>query len=142
MTGRPTIKILGYDVFCLGKEFFSDEFKGAINTLSPHSYIIMACKDNHFLDTLMASDFTIPDGAGIALTTTAFAGKQIENISGSDLYEIIINASNKSKGLSFYLGSFNDTLRKIREKLSRQHPATQVKSYSRVFKREFSAEEN
>jgi len=141
MTNCPAIKILGYDVFPGGKEFFFEEFKGVVNTISPHSYIV-ARKDNLFSEALMASDFIIPDGVGIVMAARALAGKKIEKIAGSDLHDVIINALNIRKGSCFYLGSSDATLQKIRERLSREHPAVRVGSFSPPYKTVFSKDDN
>jgi len=141
MIERPAIKILGYDVFSGGKEFFSKEFKGVVNTINPNAYII-ARKDNLFRDAFMASDFIIPDGVGIIMATRILAGEKIRKIAGTDLHEVIINALNERKGSCFYLGTSEDTLRKIRERLYREHPDVRVGSFSPPYKTIFSDEDN
>ena len=88
---RPSINILGYNVFSGDKELLSAGEKGIINTISPHSYII-AWKDRLFHDALMESDIILPDGVGIIMAARFLAGKQIEKIAGSDLHDVIINA--------------------------------------------------
>ena len=80
---QPTIKLLDYQVFSGGKEFFAHGFKGIVNTINPHSYII-ARKDSLFRKALLASDIIIPDGVGIIMAARVLAGKQIERITGSD----------------------------------------------------------
>lgn len=141
MTERTSINILGYDVFTGGKEFFSDGFKGVLNTISPHSYIV-ARKDSLFREALMSSDAIIPDGVGIIMAARVLAGKQIQKIAGSDLHEVIINALNEREGSCFYLGSSDATLRKIKERISREHPAIRVGSFSPTYKTLFSDIDN
>ena len=141
MTERLTIKLLGYDVFSGGKQFFAEGFKGVVNTISPHSYII-ARKDTLFREALMASDFIIPDGVGIVMAARLLAGKKIEKIAGSDLHEVIINAINERNSSCFYLGSSDITLQKIRERLYREHREVRVGSFSPPYKTIFSDEDN
>ena len=90
----------------------------------------------------MASDFIIPDGVGIVMAARVLAGKKIEKIAGSDLHEVIINALNERKSSCFYLGSSDATLRKIRERLSREHPAVRVGSFSPPYKIVFNDDDN
>ena len=90
----------------------------------------------------MASDFIIPDGVGIIMAARVLAGKKIKKIAGSDLHEVIINALNERKGSCFYLGSSDNTLRMIRERLSREHPAIKVGTFSPPYKTVFSDEDN
>ena len=141
MTKLPSIKILGYDVFSGNEEFFSDGFKGVVNTISPHSYII-ARKDPLFREALMASDFILPDGVGIVMAARVLVGKKIEKIAGSDLHRVIISALNEHKGSCFYLGSSDATLQKIRERLSREHPYVKVGSLSPPYKSVFTNEDS
>jgi N-acetylglucosaminyldiphosphoundecaprenol N-acetyl-beta-D-mannosaminyltransferase len=138
---QHVIRLLGYDVFSGRKEFFSDGFKGIVNTISPHSYIV-ARRDCLFHEALMASDALIPDGVGIIMAAKLLAGKKIEKITGSDLHSVIINALSERKGSCFYLGSSDDTLGKIRARLSREHPAIRVGSYSPPYKVLFSEDDN
>jgi N-acetylglucosaminyldiphosphoundecaprenol N-acetyl-beta-D-mannosaminyltransferase len=141
MVLQPVIKLLGYNVFFGKKEFFLFGFKGVVNTISPHSYIV-ARKDSLFHEALMASDVIIPDGVGIIMAARVLAGKRIEKIAGADLHEVIINALNEHKGSCFYLGSSDTTLRKIWEKLSREHPDVRVGSFSPPYKTLFSDDDN
>lgn len=140
MTKQPIIRLLGYDIFSGNKNIFSDIFKGVVNTISPHSYII-ARKDSLFREALMASDIIIPDGVGIVLAARILSGKEIEKIAGSDLHEVIIKSINERKGSCFYLGSSDATLRKIKERLSKEHPAVRVGSFSPPYKPVFSEED-
>jgi len=140
MAEIPSIKILGYEVFSGGKEFFSEEFKGVVNTISPHSYVV-ARKDSLFREALLASDYIIPDGVGIVMAARILAGKKIEKIAGSDLHEVIIKALNERNGSCFYLGSSDLTLGKIRERLSREHPAVRAGSFSPPYKTAFNKED-
>lgn len=141
MGGISTINILGYNVFYGRKEFFSCGFEGVVNTISPHSYII-ARKDKLFHEALKASDFLIPDGVGITLAAWILAEEKIDKIAGSDLHETIINTLNERKGSCFYLGSSNATLLRIKEKLSREHPAVKVDSFSPPYKTLFDHDDN
>ena len=90
----------------------------------------------------MASDYIIPDGVGIVMAARVLTGRQIEKIAGSDLHEVIIKALNERNGSCFYLGSSDATLRMIRERLSREHPAVRVGSFSPSFKTIFSNDDN
>ena len=141
MVLHPTIRLLGYEVFSGGNEFFSDGFKGVVNTISPHSYII-ARKDGLFREALMASDVIIPDGVGIIMAARVLAGKKIEKIAGSDLHRMIINDLSERKGSCFYLGSSENTLGKIQERLSREHPDVRAGSFSPPYKTFFNNDDN
>jgi N-acetylglucosaminyldiphosphoundecaprenol N-acetyl-beta-D-mannosaminyltransferase len=136
----PTIDILDYKVFSGEKEFFQNGFNGVVNTISPHSYI-EARKDSFFRDALMASDFIIPDGIGIVIAAKLLTGKKIKKIAGSDLHMVLINSLNERKGSCFYLGSSDNTLEKIKARLSGEFPYLKAGTYSPPYKNEFSRDE-
>lgn len=137
MMNSPAIKILGYDVFSGREEYFTTGFTGVVNTISPHSYV-ESRKDTLFREALMNSDYIIPDGIGIVMAVRILTGKKIMKIAGSDLHKVIIKALNEHKGSCFYLGSSDGTLQKIKERLSREHPAIRVGTFSPPFKTTFT----
>ena len=135
------VSVFGYGVYAGGRDYFADGVTGVVATLNPHSYI-MARKDAQFREALQSADILIPDGVGIQLAAKVLEGRRIEKIAGSDLHEVIITSLNKRGGSCFYLGSSNETLLKIRERLSAEHPAVRVATYSPPFRENFSDEEN
>ncbi len=141
MTGNDKLSILGFKVFSGSKDFFSNGVKGVINTINPHSYIISR-KDDLFKEALLHSDFLIPDGVGIKYASRLITGKRIEKIAGADLHWLILNSLNERKGSCFYLGSTENTLDKINERLKCDFPEIRAEYYSPPFKTDFSEEEN
>lgn len=141
MINRDTISILGYHIFMGNKQFFAGVVTGVVHTLNPHSYVL-ARKDTLFHDALKSADLLIPDGVGIRYAARLLEGKNIEKIAGSDLHEIIINSLDKREGSCFYLGSSDETLLKIRERLAKEHPAVRAEVFSPPFRMVFSEEEN
>lgn len=136
-----TISILGYDVYEGPKADLAPGAAGVIATLNPHSYII-ARKDKRFREALQSADLLIPDGTGIQLAARVLTGRRIEKIAGSDLHEVIIDALGRRGGSCFYLGSSEETLRKIRERLAAEHPSLRVGTFSPPFSEKFTEEEN
>lgn len=139
--GNDTISVLGFNVFSGSKDFFNNGAKGVINTINPHSYIISR-KDDLFKEALLHSDFLIPDGVGIKYASRLITGKRIEKIAGADLHWLILNSLNERKGSCFYLGSTENTLDKINERLKCDFPEIRAEYYSPPFKTDFSEEEN
>lgn len=136
-----TVTILGYKVFDGEKEFFNGVHKGVINTISPHSYI-MAGRDNLFQRALLSSDYIIPDGIGIVLAARLLEGRKIRKIAGSDLHEVIVDALGKRGGSCFYLGSSEYTLRKITERIEKEHPGVRAGILSPAYKPVFDTTDN
>jgi N-acetylglucosaminyldiphosphoundecaprenol N-acetyl-beta-D-mannosaminyltransferase len=141
MSLNQIVKIMGYPVFCGNEAFFSSNFKGVVNTISPHSYMV-AKKDRIFHAALLASDFIIPDGIGIVFAIRIITARKIRKIAGADLHDILIKALNNRKGSCFYLGSSEITLKKITERHSIEHPELRVYTFSPPYKQEFNEEDN
>jgi len=141
MSRQNTVSVLGYSVYAGNRDYFADGVKGVVATLNPHSYVI-ARRDVQFREALMEADLLIPDGTGIQLAAKVLRGRRIEKIAGSDLHEVIIDTLGKRGGSCFYLGSSEETLRKIRERLAAEHPSLRVGTYSPPFREVFTEEEN
>lgn len=138
---NQNVNILGYNVFTGSKAFFSNGFKGVVNTINPHSYVVSR-KDSLLHKSLMSSEYIIPDGIGVVIAARIFTGEKIHKIAGTDLHDVIINALNDRKGSCFYLGSSESTLKKITDRHFREYPEIRVGSYSPPYKAVFSKEEN
>ncbi len=141
MASREILHLFEYNIFSGSKDRFSDSFRGIVNTINPHSYII-ARKDSIFREALLASDYLLPDGVGIVIAGRILAGKSIKRISGSDLHEEVLTCLEKSSGSCFYLGSSEETLQKIEERLNSERPSVRAGFFSPPFKKEFSEEDN
>ena len=141
MVHPQVVRLLGYDLFSGNKEFFAERFKGVVNTINPNAYVISQ-NDNRLREAFNASDYIIPDGVGIVMATWVLTGKRINKIAGADLHDVIINALSARKGSCFYLGSSDDTLRKISTRISGEHPTIRVGSYSPPYKSHFSDDDS
>ena len=141
MPQNPIIRILGYPIYCGDEAYFASNFKGVINTINPHSYIV-ARNDRIFHNALMSSNFIIPDGIGIVLAIKIITGKKYRKIAGYDLHNVIITALNDRHGSCFYLGSSEETLKKIEERHQLEHPDLSIHTYSPPFKPSFNNNDN
>ncbi len=132
-----TISLLGYrselDSLPVGKLL--------INTINAHSYNT-ALKDPVFAEALQQGDVLIPDGASIVLALRFLNHRKIERIAGWDLFLYEMNRLNQKGGTCFFLGSSEDTLRKIKIKAVRLYPNIKVETYSPPYKQEFTEEDN
>lgn len=141
MHNKELLSILGYSVFAGRRDFFAGDVTGVVNTLNPHSYIL-ARKDEKFHDALKSSDWLIPDGVGIKIAALVLCRAHIEKIAGSDLHEVIITSLERRGGSCFYLGSSEETLGLIKDRLSQQHPSVRAGVFSPPFKESFDEEDN
>ncbi|QCT93965.1 WecB/TagA/CpsF family glycosyltransferase [Caminibacter mediatlanticus TB-2] len=136
-----TLNILGYDVFIESLDKIKLKDKIIINTINPHSYVV-AKNDNFFKKALKNSDVLIPDGSGIVLAANFLYGEKIKKIAGADLHEFLLQKINNENGKVFYLGSSQNTLNKIKERIKNEYPNILVETFSPPYKPEFNEEEN
>jgi N-acetylglucosaminyldiphosphoundecaprenol N-acetyl-beta-D-mannosaminyltransferase len=143
--------ILGYAVDSRSLADCLDEIMGWISQnnpcrwfacLNPHS-CVEARKDVLFAQSLRSTDILIPDGIGIVMASHFLNGKIRKRITGADVFFGLQERLNQGKGYSvFFLGSTNETLSIIQEKMKVDYPRVKVAgSYSPPFKLEFSAED-
>ena len=114
--------------------------KCIINTINPHSYCV-AKKDSLFAKALLQSDVLLPDGSGIVLATKLLTGKKIKKIAGADIHQYLLEQANDKSQRVFYLGSSQNTLNSIEERILKEFPNIKVASYSPPFKPQFSEKE-
>lgn len=117
------------------------EGKVLINTINAHSYNT-ALNDTDFAEALLKGNALIPDGASIVLAFKFLRNENIERIAGWDLFLHEMNKLNRKRGTCFFLGSSEDTLRKIKVKAKVLYPNIQVETYSPPYKPEFTERDN
>ncbi len=132
---------LGYSVFTGKLEDISLTDKKLVNTINQYSYC-MAEMDPDFKLSLLESDILLPDGVGIVLASKILNGKVINKIAGADLHHFLLNKLNRTGGSCFYLGSSEETLRKIEARISKEYPNISFGSFSPPYKTVFSETEN
>ena len=136
-----TYNILGYDVFAGKATDWDLNAKTLINTFSPNSYGL-ALKDPGFNNALHHTDILVVDGVGIALGSMLIHGKNIEKIAGQDCFDFLMDQANKKEWKVFFLGSSENTLKKITHRINIEYPKAKVNSYSPPFKAVFSEADN
>lgn len=117
------------------------EGKLLINTINAHSYNT-ALKDPAFAEALLRGNALIPDGASIVLAFKLLRHEKIERTAGWDLFLYEMDKLNRKGGTCFFLGSSEDTLRKIKVKAVRLYPNIRIETYSPPYKPEFTQEDN
>jgi N-acetylglucosaminyldiphosphoundecaprenol N-acetyl-beta-D-mannosaminyltransferase len=147
------VDILGYQVSREDVQACADEVLGWIRVgdrcrwaacLNPHSYVVGRANPA-FRDALTSADWLVPDGVGIVLASRLLGRPVPRRVTGFDLFaEIHRQGEMSGYPLSvFLLGSTEDTLSRVRERLHRDHPGIRVAgSYSPPFAASFTAEQN
>lgn len=121
------------------------EGKVLINTIYAYSYVV-AQKDKFFADALRNCDYLMPDGASIVKACRWLNAKcqPQERIPGWDLFMIEMQAlNNKAKRAQvMFLGSNEDVLTRIRERVAVDFSYLDVVTYSPPYKKDFSDDDN
>lgn len=100
-----------------------EEKQKVIVTANPHS-IILSRRDKEFSQALNRADICLPDGAGVVMASKLLGGSIRERIAGPDLFTVFCEfAHRNSRHLRyFFIGSSDETLRKISEKMAIDYP--------------------
>jgi N-acetylglucosaminyldiphosphoundecaprenol N-acetyl-beta-D-mannosaminyltransferase len=138
-----SIKIRNYNIYAsdLLDIGIDDEKQIIINTINAHSYIV-AKNDSKFEQALIESDILLPDGEGIVLMAKNHQNQKIKKIAGADIHDHLLNILEEKQLKCFYLGSSQETLDLIHEKLSLKYPNITFGFFSPPFKASFSKEDN
>jgi N-acetylglucosaminyldiphosphoundecaprenol N-acetyl-beta-D-mannosaminyltransferase len=145
---RAIEKILGYDITSSSKRecvetimswLRAGERRRYFVCANPHSLEI-ACSDSEFDRAIRTSDMIVPDGSGMLLASRVLGSNIRERVTGSDIFWGLNAALEKEKGYScFFLGSTEETLKQIQDKMAREYPNIKVAGvYSPPFVPEFS----
>ena len=117
------------------------EKKTLINTLNQYSFCI-AEQDPKFKSALQDSDILLPDGMAIVAAVRWLKGQKIKKIAGADIHLHLLQELNRKHGRCFYLGSSENTLLQIKERLAIEFPNIKTGTFSPPFASEFSKEDN
>jgi len=126
-------KILGIDVHDGRHEDFVRRILDLGKTRTS-SYVCMAnvhmtieaCDDGEFAEVVNGADLVAPDGMPLVVAIRLLHGKRQERVAGMDLMEDLIGEAAR-EGLSvFFLGSTEETLAKIEERLRREHDGARI----------------
>jgi N-acetylglucosaminyldiphosphoundecaprenol N-acetyl-beta-D-mannosaminyltransferase len=112
-----------------------------ISTINAYSFNV-AQNDVAFAEALINSDILLPDGVSIVLAMRFLKGVILKKIAGADLFYFEMNRLNEKGGTCFFMGSNEQTLKRIYENALNEFPNVKVYSYSPPYKSEFSTSDN
>ena len=112
-----------------------------LNTINPNSYGI-STKDTEFNTALKSSDYLVLDGVYFALASILLQGKNIKKNQGPEVFDHFINRLEITGGKAFFLGSTENTLKRIKFRIQNEYLNIRAGSYSPPFKTEFSENDN
>lgn len=137
------IKTVGFNIFSDNLKVIPihGETCNVINTISPNSYGI-SLKDTEFYYALKNSDYLVLDGVYFAFASLLLQGKNIKRNQGPDVFYHFIQRLNAQNGKAFFLGSSENTLKKIGARAKIEYPNIIIEYFSPPFKPKFSKEDN
>lgn len=115
--------------------------KALINTINAHCYNV-ALTDEYYQEALLNSDILIPDGISVVYAIRWLTGKRIKKIAGADLFFYELERLQNTGGKCFFLGSTDETLNRIKERIAMEYPDIKVQTYSPPYRPEFEEEDN
>jgi N-acetylglucosaminyldiphosphoundecaprenol N-acetyl-beta-D-mannosaminyltransferase len=142
MDSIDTISVFGLRVFNRGAaEIPIEGPPRTIQTISPNSYG-MSTKDPAFRTALREADYLILDGVYFGLAGILLRGSTIRINNGPTMFGTLLRRLGERGGKVFFLGSKEETLRKMAARVGREHPKVEVAWHSPPFKPVFSDEDN
>jgi N-acetylglucosaminyldiphosphoundecaprenol N-acetyl-beta-D-mannosaminyltransferase len=139
-----SVSILGYKVFSddLIKIPIEGENCRVVNcSISPNNYGL-AVKDPEFKNVLQSTDYLVLDGVYFALASIFLLGKNIKKNQGPEVFKHFITRMNETSGKVFFLGSSENVLERITQRIKIDYPNVSVASFSPPFKKVFSETDN
>lgn len=132
MVLKPQISLFGIpiysgykkDLLTVLREHISAKQASFITLFTPNpEQIMLAEKDERFLQTLSKGDITIPDGIGVVWAGKVLFGNNgpKERIAGREVVEDILTIANEQKQHIFVLGGREETNRKLHAYLRRRY---------------------
>lgn len=132
----PSVPLLDYSVFSGHLKDLPFDDKTLVNTINQYSFCI-AEKDSAFKTALQGSDVLLPDGMAVVAAIRLLDNKKIKKIAGADIHLHLLKELNQKGGSCFYLGSSENTLLKIKERVAIEFPNIRVGTYSPPYRSEF-----
>ena len=126
MTATP---LSSFKLYKMPLDRLSRCHKILISTINAHSYNI-AKEDKTFKKALHTSNILLPDGISIVHAIRWLTGNKLNKIAGNDLFKWEMERMNRTGGKVFFLGSSENILSLIREKVSHEYPNIHLQTYS------------
>lgn len=137
----PTVGLAGYNVFSGSLNDIDFSRRCVVNTINQYSFVV-AEKDADFRIALVNSDILLPDGVGVTGALMFLNRKSVKKIAGADLHKHLLEKLDSENGKCFYLGSSENTLAKIKQRLKMEYPNIRAGFFSPPYKASFSDTDN
>ena len=112
-----------------------------ISTMNAYSFCLLQ-EDKLFQNAILKSNHVLVDGISVVWAMRFLSGQKFKKIAGADLLAWEMDRLQKKGGKCFFLGSTDNTLKRIYERAKIDYPNVRVQSYQPPFKPDFSKEDN
>lgn len=152
MNTIKTENIIGYPITTQNREACVEEIYSWIMAGEKNKYFVcanphsleLAEYDQIFKNAILNADMITPDGSGIVVASKILKGLINNKVSGSGIFRELSRKLNERKKFKyFFLGSTDDILAQIKNKMAETYPDIEVAGvYSPPFKLEFIDDDN
>jgi len=145
----PVCNILGVDIAAINMDWLIDFTQKNIKNLSGNYMCVsnvhttvMAYENKYYCDIQNGGIMAIPDGGPLSSVGRSRGYNQMARTTGPDYLREILRISKENEYKHYFFGSTQDTLKKLRMKISQEFPGVQITGmYSPPF-RSLTNEEN
>jgi len=145
----PVCNILGVDIAAIDMDWLVDFTQKNIKNLSGNYMCVsnvhttvMAYENKYYCDIQNGGIMAIPDGGPLSSVGRSRGYNQMARTTGPDYLREILRISKENEYKHYFFGSTQDTLKKLRMKISQEFPGVQITGmYSPPF-RSLTHEEN
>lgn len=108
--------------------------------INPHS-IVTAENNEEFKNALISSELILPDGVGFCLTSRVLYSVKIPRVTGYDFFLKSLKELSCADFKFGFIGSTDETLKKIKERIIAEHGSCEVFTFSPPFVKFFTDED-
>ena len=116
-------------------EFINEGRKAIITPINPEK-IMKSFKDDKLREILLNSDLLLPDGYGIIFASKILKIQLKERITGIDMFEALLDYANENRLSIYFLGTQEEILKKVIERIEKEHPGIKIAGYHNGFFKE------
>ena len=129
----PVCNILGVDIAAINMDWLVDFTQKNIKNLSGNYMCVsnvhttvMAYENKYYCDIQNGGIMAIPDGGPLSSVGRSRGYNQMARTTGPDYLREILRISKENEYKHYFFGSTQDTLKKLRMKISQEFPGVQI----------------
>jgi N-acetylglucosaminyldiphosphoundecaprenol N-acetyl-beta-D-mannosaminyltransferase len=132
------VKVMGLNVFSDSLEKINETEKcQVISTINPFSHV-RSKNDQTYKNAIRSAEYLTMDGVYFNFASILLNFKIIKKNQGPDIYDFYIKKANKFHKKIFLLGSSNEVLIKMKDRLKLEFPNIECDYYSPPYKEQFN----